>query len=118
MSDYDELEHRLIVLLAGRLAASYAIGHLVTHMRYLDIAVEDYDVASRELREAARSWHLLVTRSENLAEAVEAGKAEREVFAAAGLRFHYRLDCAYTAARRVLDSLSSSMSCFRGHKPT
>jgi hypothetical protein len=44
--DYDELQHRLIRLLDGRLAASFAVGHLVDQMRFLDVAVDDYDRAS------------------------------------------------------------------------
>jgi hypothetical protein len=105
VTSYDEIEWRLIALYDGRLTASFAMGHLITHMRYLDVAVEDYDNASRDLVDAMESCGRVVDRFEDLGEAVEQGERERAVLAVAGLRFHYRLDCAYAAARRVLDRL-------------
>jgi hypothetical protein len=111
--NYDELEHRLIALLDGRLPVSLG---LATHLQYLDVAVEDYDVASRELREAAHDWHLVVSQLHSVAERLgcspgdlvepaDVARGERDALKCPGVRFHYRLDCVYTAARRLLDRI-------------
>jgi hypothetical protein len=102
--DYDALEHRLIVLYDGRLAASFAMGHLLEQLRFLDVAVDDFDAASAELQEVLGVRARVMASSEDLAEAVEALRGEpHEAFVRAGVRFNYRIESAYTVSRRVLD---------------
>lgn len=94
------------MLLDGRLAASFAIGHLVDHLRYLDVAVDDFDAANTELREVLGARARVMASFEDLAEAVEAVSGEpHDALVRAGVRFHYRVESAYMAARRVLDRL-------------
>jgi hypothetical protein len=94
------------VLLDGRLAASFAIGHLVEHLRFLDVAVDDFDAASTDLLEVLGARAQVMASFEDLAEAVEAVSGEpHEALVRTGVRFNYRVESAYTAARRVLDRL-------------
>jgi hypothetical protein len=104
--DYDELKNRLIVLVDGRLASSFAIGHLLDHLRYLDVAVDDYDAADAELREVLGAKARVMASFEDLAEAVDAVSGEQDdAYVRAGVHFHYRVECAYMVARRVLDRI-------------
>jgi hypothetical protein len=94
------------VLLDGRLAASFSIGHLVEHLRFLDVAVDDFDAASTGLLEVLGARAQVMASFEDLAEAVEAVSGEpHEALVRTGVRFNYRVESAYTAARRVLDRL-------------
>jgi hypothetical protein len=60
--EYEELQLRLMVLVHGRLAQSFAIGHLFNHLRCLDIAVADYDRAIAEFRKAADAYKRAMAR--------------------------------------------------------
>lgn len=102
--DHEELANRLSVLVPSRMAASFAIDHLTTQMIYLDVAIQDYEAASSEFREAMRRH--AQSMLEGYGDEAEARAAEFVHFRSlreTGMRFHYRLDCAYGAARRVLD---------------
>jgi hypothetical protein len=102
--DYEELQNRLIVLYEGRIAQSFAIGHLLEHLRFLDVAVDDFDAAHTELREVLGGRARVMASFEDLAEAVEALRGEpHDALVRAGVRFHYRVESAYAVARRVLD---------------
>ncbi len=103
--DYEALQRRLIWLVKG-LSASMAVGHLVQHLRYLDVAVEDYETAVGEYRPALDAW----MRVSDVDDARPAPRdledfevAALEAARAASVRLYYRVDCSYTAARRVLD---------------
>ena len=104
-SGYDQFQYRLIDLFEGRPAASFAIGHVVGYLIFLDVAVDDFDAASAELHEAMSERARFMAAYDDLAEAytalTESGKEDE--FRAIAIRFHYRLDCTYAAARRVLD---------------
>jgi hypothetical protein len=101
--DYDELQIRLIVLVDGRIAEGFVIGHLVEHLRFLDVAVEDYESAETELRQVLDVRARVMASFEELAEAVEALRGEPDAaLLRAGVRFNYRVESVYTAARRVL----------------
>jgi hypothetical protein len=102
--DYAELQNRLIMLVDGRPASSFAIGHLLDHLRYLDVAVDDFAAANAELRSVLGARARVMASFEDLAEAVEAVSGEpHDALVRAGVRFHYRVESAYWAARRVLD---------------
>lgn len=75
------------------------------HLKFLDVAVEDHETAGREFAAASAAWQSVMARFNDLDQAVEAGSSEREALAVAGTRLHYRIDCAYAEARRVLDRL-------------
>jgi hypothetical protein len=102
--DYDELQNRLIVLPQADFKAGFVIGHLVEHLRFLDVAVDDFDTASTELLDVLGAREQVMASYENLAEAVEAVSGEpHEALVRTGVRFNYRVESAYTVARRVLD---------------
>jgi hypothetical protein len=68
--------------------------------------VDDFDTANTELREVLGARARVIASFEDLAEAVDAlsGAPEDELLRT-GVRFHYRVESAYAAARRVLDRL-------------
>jgi hypothetical protein len=104
---YDELQWRLIFLVGGRPTASFAVGHLFEHLTFLDVAVDDFDAASTELLAVLGARAQVMASYEDLAEAVEALSGEpNEALVRAGVRFNYRVESAYTAARRVLDRVA------------
>jgi hypothetical protein len=103
--DYDELQRRLIVLLTGgRLATSFAIGHLIDHLRYLDVAVDDFETAHSEFQAVLGRHAHVMASLENLEEAVDATRGELDdELLRTGVRFYYRIESAYGEGRRVLD---------------
>lgn len=90
--DYEELQRRLILVPNLSFSGSFAIGHLVDQLRYLDVAVEDLERAELEFAAAAAARAVGATQGE-----------AHERFVRAAIRLHYRFDSAYGIARRVLD---------------
>jgi hypothetical protein len=78
----------------------FAIGHLLEHLRFLDVAVDDFEDAFMEFRAALDERARVVASSED--PATEREGAGEELLRAA-VRFYYRVESTYSTARRILD---------------
>jgi hypothetical protein len=103
LTDYFKLGDRILRVAATQgtgarqLTTSFAVTELIFHLNYLDIAVADLEAAAAEFS-APRA------RTPGL-EPFEFDWAAWAEGTAAAVRFHYRAECVYTAARRLLDRL-------------